>query len=122
VPEVSIRFDLSEVVMAGSDMFTGTLDVLILKALSWGPRHGYAVGRWIRETTRETLVVQEGALYPALHRLERRSLVSEEWGVSDTGREAKFYTLTPKGRAHLRSEIERWTTHSRAVSLALAVT
>ncbi len=108
--------------MAGSDMFTGTLDVLILKALSWGPRHGYAVGRWIRETTRETLVVQEGALYPALHRLERRGLVSEEWGVSDTGREAKFYTLTPKGRAHLRSEIERWTTHSRAVSLALAVT
>lgn len=108
--------------MAGSDMFTGTLDVLILKALSWGARHGYAIGRWIRETTEETLAVQEGALYPALHRLERRGLLSEEWGVSDTGREAKFYTLTPEGRLQLRSEIERWNVHSRAVSLALAVT
>jgi PadR family transcriptional regulator, regulatory protein PadR len=107
--------------MAGSDMFTGTLEVLILKALSWGPRHGYAIGRWIRETTRDSLVVQEGALYPALHRLERRGLLSEEWGVSDTGREAKFYTMTAEGRLHLQAEIERWTTHSRAVSLALGV-
>jgi transcriptional regulator len=108
--------------MPGSDMFTGTLDVLILKALSWGPRHGYAIGRWIRETTRDSLVVQEGALYPALHRLERRGLLSEEWGVSDTGREAKFYTMTTQGRTQLRSEIERWNAHSRAVSLALAAT
>src|SRR5215204_2626984 len=105
--------------MAGSDLYTGTLELLILKAVSWGPRHGYAIGRWIRETTRDTLVVQEGALYPALHRLERRGLLSEEWGVSDTGREAKFYTMTPEGRQHLGSEIERWTTHSRAVTLAL---
>jgi PadR family transcriptional regulator, regulatory protein PadR len=103
-----------------SDVFTGTLDLLILKALTWGPRHGYAVGKWIRDTTRDALVVQEGALYPALHRLERRELVSEEWGVSDTGRPAKFYALTSRGRAHLRAETERWQTHAKAVNRALA--
>jgi PadR family transcriptional regulator len=106
--------------MAGSDVFTGTLDLLILKALTWGPRHGYAVGRWIRDTTREALVIQEGALYPALYRLERRELVSEDWGVSDTGRPAKFYALTPKGRAHLRAETERWQAHAKAINRALA--
>jgi transcriptional regulator len=106
--------------MAGSDVFTGTLDLVILKALTWGPRHGYAIGKWIRDTTREALVVQEGALYPALHRLERRELVDEKWGVSDTGRPAKFYALTPRGRAHLRAETARWQAHSRAVNRALA--
>ncbi len=106
--------------MAGSDLFTGTLDVLILKAVSWGPRHGYAIGRWIRETTEEVLAVQEGALYPALHRLERRGLLSEEWRVTDTGRQAKFYALTPAGRAQLRAEVARWTRFSRAVHTALA--
>ena len=106
--------------MAGSDVFTGTLDLLILKALTWGPRHGYAIGKWIRDTTRETLTIQEGALYPALHRLERRDLVSEEWGVSDTGRPAKFYTLSARGRAHLRAETTRWQAHARAVNRALA--
>src|SRR5215208_5325454 len=85
--------------MAGSDLFTGTLDILILKALTWGPRHGYAIGRWIRETTEDVLAVQEGALYPALHRLERRGVISEEWGQTDTGRQAKYYTLTAAGRA-----------------------
>jgi PadR family transcriptional regulator len=106
--------------MAGSDLFTGTLDILILKAVSWGPRHGYAIGRWIRETTADELVVQEGALYPALHRLERRELLAEEWRVTETGRQAKFYTLTPAGRAHLRAETGRWSRFSRAVSQALA--
>jgi transcriptional regulator len=103
-----------------SDVFTGTLDLLILKALTWGPRHGYAVGKWIRDTTRDALVVQEGALYPALHRLERRELVSEEWGVSDTGRPAKFYALTSRGRSHLRAETDRWQAHAKAVNRALA--
>ena len=103
-----------------SDLFTGTLDILILKAVSWGPRHGYAVGRWIRETTRDVLDVQEGALYPALHRLERRGLLAEEWGVTDTGREAKYYSLTADGRAQLRAEVARWTRFSRAVSAALS--
>jgi transcriptional regulator len=103
-----------------SDLYTGTLDVLILKAVSWGPRHGYAIGRWIRETTRDVLDVQEGALYPALHRLERKGLLKEEWGVTDTGREAKYYSLTAAGRAQLRAEVARWTRFSNAVSTALA--
>ena len=105
--------------MAGSDLFTGTLDLLILKAVSWGPRHGYAIGRWIRETTAEDVIVQEGALYPALHRLERRGLLDEEWGLTDTGREAKYYTLTAAGRAHLRSEAKRWSWSAGAVERAL---
>jgi PadR family transcriptional regulator PadR len=108
--------------MAGSDLFTGTLELLILKALTWGPRHGYAIGRWIRETTEDVLVVQEGALYPALHRLERKGLLDEEWGESETGREAKYYTLTGAGRAHLRASRKRWEEYSGAVARALAVT
>lgn len=106
--------------MAGSDLFTGTLDILILKAVSWGPRHGYAIGRWIRETTSEDVIVQEGALYPALHRLERKGLLAEEWGLTDTGREAKYYTLTARGRSQLRAESKRWSTFSAAITKALA--
>src|SRR5437868_14121983 len=105
--------------MAGSDLFTGTLDLLILKAVSWGPSHGYAIGGWIRETTADDVIVQEGALYPALHRLERRGWLAEEWGVTDTGREAKYYSLTSDGRAHLRAETKRWSRFSSAVSRAL---
>ena len=107
--------------MAGSDLFTGTLDILILKAVSWGPRHGYAVGRWIRDSTGEALTVQEGALYPALHRLEGKGLLAEEWGLTDTGREAKFYRLTAAGRKQLVSESRRWTEFAGAVSRALAL-
>ena len=106
--------------MPGSDLYTGTLDLLILKAVSWGPSHGYAIARWIRETTSDVLVVQEGALYPALHRLERKGLLSEEWRESETGRQAKYYTLTPKGRTQLRAERKRWEQYSRAVARALA--
>jgi len=105
--------------MAGSDLFIGTLDILILKAVSWGPNHGYAIGRWIRETTAAEVVVQEGALYPALHRLARRGLLAEEWGVTDTGREAKYYSLTSEGRAHLRAESKRWTRFAGAMQRVL---
>lgn len=105
--------------MAGSDLFTGSLELLVLKALSFGPRHGYAVGKWIRDTTEDTILVQEGALYPALHRMERRGLVSEEWGVTDTNREAKFYRLTPVGKRRLRDESARWAAFSRVMQLAL---
>jgi transcriptional regulator len=107
--------------MPGSDVFTGTLDLLILKALTWGPRHGYAIGRWIRETTEQVLIIQEGALYPALHRLERKQFVSEEWGESETGRQAKYYKLTPKGRSQLRRETSRWQEHTAAVGRALSI-
>jgi len=105
--------------VAGSDLYVGTLDVLILKALSWGPMHGYAIGRWLRQTTEDVLAVQEGALYPALHRLHAKGWLADEWGLSETGREAKYYRLTPAGRRQLRSEVARWQAYARAVSTAL---
>jgi PadR family transcriptional regulator, regulatory protein PadR len=105
--------------MAGSDLYVGTLDVLILKALSWGPMHGYGIGRWIRQTTDEVLAVQEGALYPALHRLQRKGWLDEEWALTETGREAKYYRLTPVGRRQLRAEITRWRAYASAVGAAL---
>lgn len=106
--------------MAGSDLYTGSLDLLILKALSWGPLHGYAIGRWIRQSTHDAIAIQEGALYPALHRLERRGLLDEEWGLTDTNREAKFYRLSASGRKRLKDEILRWHAHARVMSAALA--
>ena len=96
-------------------LLQGTLDVLVLKTLTWGPRHGYAVARWIADTTDDELVVEEGALYTALHRLERRGHVESEWGISDTGRRARFYQLTDDGRAHLRAQARRWSRYARAV-------
>ena len=97
------------------DLLKGTLDVLVLKTLTWGPRHGYAVARWIAETTDETLTVEEGALYTALHRLEKRGLVESEWGLSENNRRAKFYQLTASGRAALRAQTQRWTRYAEAV-------
>ena len=97
----------------------GTLDVLVLKTLSWGPMHGYGVGRWNRQPTDEALSVQEGALYPALHRLQRKGWLEEDWGLTDTGREAKYYRLTPVGRRQLRTEIARWRAYAAAVGTAL---
>ena len=108
--------------MAGSDLYTGSLDLIILKSLTWGPMHGYAIGRWIRDTTENALVVQEGALYPALHRLERKGLLAEEWRVTETGRQAKYYELTAAGREQLRAEAARWSRYSRAVTTALEAT
>ncbi len=108
--------------MAGSDLYMGTLDTLILKAVSWGPRHGYAIGRWIRENTDGVLQVKEGALYPALHRLEKKGWLDDRWGTTDTGREAKYYTLTTVGRGQLTSEISRWRQYTAAVSAALSIT
>ena len=101
--------------MAGSDLYTGTLDVLVLKSLTSGPLHGYAIGLWIRRTSADVLSVQEGVLYPALHRLEKRGLVSSAWGTTETKRRAKFYKLTQRGRKYLESEVERLTEHSEAV-------
>ena len=101
--------------MPGSDLYTGTLDVIILKALSGGPMHGYAVGLWIRKFSQEALGVREGVLYPALHRLQRKLWVSARWGKTDTGRRAKFYSLTAAGREHLEKEMARLTEYSEAV-------
>ncbi|MBV9879390.1 MAG: PadR family transcriptional regulator [Gemmatirosa sp.] len=100
---------------ADLDLLQGTLDVLVLKTLSWGPRHGYAVARWIAETTDDALAVEEGALYTSLHRLEKRGQVESEWGLSENNRRAKFYQLTTAGRAALRAQTARWTRYADAV-------
>jgi PadR family transcriptional regulator PadR len=105
--------------MAGSDLYTGSLDLLILKAVGWGPLHGYAIGRWIRQSTEDALAVQEGALYPALHRLERQGFLEEEWGLTDTNREAKFYKLTRTGRKRLQDELVRWRRYARLMAAVL---
>jgi transcriptional regulator len=101
------------------DLLKGTLDVLVLKALTWGPRHGYGVARWIEDATGGALQVEEGALYHGLHRLERRGWVASEWGVSDTNRRARYYTLTPEGRQHLVAQTATWTRYAEAVFAAL---
>jgi PadR family transcriptional regulator, regulatory protein PadR len=92
----------------------GTLDMLVLKALTWGPMHGYSVLGWLRHTTDGELRIEDAALYPSLHRLEARGLIDSEWGLSENNRRAKFYQLTPSGRQALRAETESWT---RYVSL-----
>jgi transcriptional regulator len=107
---------------ADLDLLQGTLDVLVLKTLSWGPRHGYAVARWIAETTDDALAVEEGALYTALHRLEKRGLIESEWGLSENNRRAKYYQLTSDGRAALRAQTARWTRYADAVFKVLGTT
>lgn len=99
-----------------TDLFQGTLDMLLLKALLWGPRHGYEVMHWIHQVTGDGLHVEEGALYPALHRLEARGLVTSEWGVSDSGRQAKFYCLTGAGRRSLDEVTSIWLRYVAAVA------
>jgi transcriptional regulator len=104
------------------ELLQGTLDVLVLKTLSWGPRHGYAIARWIRDTTDDALRVEEGALYPALHRLQKRGWVEAEWGLSENNRKAKYYRLTTRGRAQLKAEAGTWARYSAAVTKVLAAT
>ena len=103
------------------ELVQGTLDVLVLKTLSWGPRHGYAVARWIHDTSREELRVEDRALYVSLHRLEARGWVESEWGLSDNNRKAKFYQLTPAGRKALREQAERWGRYAKAIDRVLRV-
>lgn len=105
--------------MSGSDLFTGTLDILVLRTVEAAPLHGYAIGRAIREGSDGVLSVEEGALYPALHRLERRGLLESRWGRTDTGRRAKFYRVTDAGAEHLEAERTRWAQYSDAVSAIL---
>jgi transcriptional regulator len=97
------------------DLLQGTLDLLILKTLTWGPRHGYAVAQWIRDTTDEALQIEEGALYTALHRMEKRGWLESEWGLSEHNRKAKYYQLTQPGRKQLRSKTAVWTEYASAV-------
>jgi PadR family transcriptional regulator PadR len=104
---------------AKQDLLQGTLDVLILKIVALGPIHGYGIAQRINQISREVLQVQQGSLYPALHRLETRGWLEAEWRDSDKGREAKFYTLTRLGKKQLHTETENWERLSEAVSLIL---
>src|SRR5215813_8161649 len=99
------------------DMPQGTLDLLILKALSLGPQHGWAVSERIHQVSRATLQIPQGSLYPALHRLERRGWIAAEWGTSDNNRRAKYYELTKAGRKQLRSDADAWARLTAAVAL-----
>ena len=98
------------------ELLQGTLDLLVLRTLGWGPMHGYTVARLIKERSSNVFLVEEGALYPALHRLERKGWIESEWGLSENNRKAKFYQLTVRGRAALRSELAEWTRYTKAVA------
>jgi PadR family transcriptional regulator PadR len=102
-----------------ADLLPGTLDVLILKAVSLGPLHGYGVLLRIEQITQGALLVEQGALYPALYRLEHQGLIAGEWGVSDNNRRAKFYSLTPAGRRALREQTDSWNRLATAMAAAL---
>ena len=102
-----------------SDLIQGTLDLLILKTLSLGPAHGWAIAKRIQQVSGDVLQVTQGALYPALHRLEQQAWICAEWRQSETGREAKFYALTPAGRTQLEKELAQWDRLSNAVGLVI---
>ena len=101
------------------ELLKGTLDVVILTTLSRGPLHGYGISRWVREATEEDFSIDEGALYPALRRLERKGYLEAEWGVTDTGREARFYRLTAAGRGELESGVRTWERYVSAMGRVL---
>jgi len=101
------------------DFLRGTLDLLVLKTLSWGPSHGYAIARWIEQCTNDAFAVEEGSLYPALYRLEEQGLITADWGVTDKNRRARFYRLTAAGRRQFEAESRQWETIAVAMQNAL---
>ena len=104
------------------ELMPGTLDVLILRGLTWGPKHGYGVARWIEDCSRGSLTVLDGALYASLHRMEERGWVAAEWGLSPTGRRAKFYCLTGTGKRQLTVESKDWSDYVLAVTRVMRAT
>ena len=104
------------------ELLRGTLDALILKTLSWGPRHGYGIARWVNDTSGERLTIDDRALYLALHRLEDKGLVESDWGLSDNNRRAKYYQLTARGRAELRAESKRLARYAEGLFRVLNAT
>lgn len=104
---------------APADMLRGTVDLLILKTLSWGELHGYAISEWLRARSDGTLRVEDAALYQALHRLERQGAIASEWGASENNRRARYYALTPRGRARLRADGSAFRDFARAVLAVL---
>ncbi len=103
----------------GLRLLQGTLDLLVLNALKRGPSHGYAVASWIRTVTGERLQIEDGALYTALHRMEKRGWLESEWGLTDSNRRAKFYRLSPAGRKQLRQDARTWVEYAKAVFAVL---
>ncbi|HEY9228638.1 MAG TPA: PadR family transcriptional regulator [Gemmatimonadaceae bacterium] len=108
--------------MSKSPLLQGTLDLLVLKTLSWGPRHGYAIARRIEEVTDDALRIEEGSLYPSLYRMEKRGWIQAAWGKSEIGQRIKIYSLTPAGRAQLRAESAQWTNFTTAVAKLMGTT
>jgi transcriptional regulator len=104
------------------ELLRGTLDLLVLRTLSAGPMHGYAVAAAIKQRTDDAILVDEGALYPALHRLEARRWIAAEWGLSDNNRKARYYSLTAAGRRHLKAQVTVWRRYVEAVAKVLAPT
>ena len=104
------------------DLLQGTLDLLVLKTLSWGPAHGYAIARWVEQLTSDGLRIGEGSLYPALHRLEERGSIESEWQVSERGRRARVYTITKAGEHELRTSTEAWSQFVQAMGKVLRAT
>ena len=104
------------------DLLRSSLDLLVFKALSWGPMHGFAVAKWIRSTTDEVLQIDDGALYPALHRMEHRGLIDADWDLTENKRRAKYYRLTTKGRTELRARSSTWDRYASAVSKVIHAT
>lgn len=100
----------------GLPLLRGSLDILVLKTLSWGPMHGYEITKWIEERSGRVFSVDDGALYHAIHRMEERRWISAEWGVTENSRRARYYKLSPAGRAHLRQESERWLRSASALT------
>lgn len=104
---------------ARADLMKGTLDLLILKALTFGPEHGYGIARWLEDSSRDLLRIEEGSLYPALYRMEKRGWIRSEWGVSESNRKAKYYRLTSEGRAQLEDQAVGWERFVQAMALIL---
>jgi PadR family transcriptional regulator, regulatory protein PadR len=102
-----------------NELLHGTLETLVLKALALEPRHGYAIARWLEDTTGDVLQVEDGSLYPALYRMEQRGLIQASWGTSELGRKAKFYRMTPAGRKRLSASTAEWARFSAAISKVL---
>lgn len=102
------------------ELVRGTLDLMILKTLSWSPMHGLAILRWLEQTTKAQLQFEEGALYPALHRMEQKKWLLAEWSYTEQGRKAKFYRITPAGRRQLTAELSRWARYSAAIGLVIS--
>ncbi len=102
------------------ELVQGTLDFLILKTVTWGPMHGFEVSRWIQKTTDQALAIEEGALYPALHRMERKGWLVAEWAMTEHSRRAKYYRLTPAGREHLKAQDGDWRRYVSAVAKIMA--